>query len=522
MGCANCHGGIVDAREGALAKAVAEPIANTDAGCLSATPPAGVPDYRFDEDTRDALRTAIALMSAPLSSSAKIDHSLGAFRCTACHVRDGNGGVPMELDAFLETSEPDLGDHARRPPQLTGIGGKLRRTWMERVLFDGASVRPYMGTRMPIFGEGNVGHLPALFAEVDAQPAITFAKPKGDQKREYHDAAREMLGTTSLGCVTCHAFNAKPAPTFQGIDLITSPDRLQERWFRDLLIAPQKTLPGVIMPESWPGGVALHDTLLDGDTDKQINAIWDYLTLGRSARDPKGIAQPRWDVDVADRPKVYRGRSRVAGFRGIAVGFPEGIHYAFDANNGALAAIWRGDFVSVNWNGQGAGDFNPRARAVELARDVALLEKVAGNAPWPLRPTMTKEAPINPDPTYPRQHGYRFRGYHLGKDGTPTLRYALGDVLVEDRLVPIEVKGQKALRRTLVFEAKSPSAATFRALTGTIEKLGPGIHRGGGLSVTTSAGEARLRPLAEGQELLLDIELPQGRTQLELTYEIVN
>lgn len=518
LGCANCHAGIIDAPQ----KAVADPIVRMDGGCLAELLPLGVPDYRFDQKTRDTLKAAIALLAAPRSPSEEIHHTLGAFRCTACHVRGEQGGVPMELDAYLTTSEPDLGDHARRPPQLTGIGGKLRHTWLERVLFDGASVRPYMGTRMPIFGEKNVQHLPALFAEVDGQPELTFKKPEGDERRAYHDAAREMLGTTSLGCVTCHKFNAKPAPTFQGIDLVTSPERLQERWFKDFLIAPQKMLPGVVMPESWPGGVALHDTLLDGDTDQQINAIWDYLTLGRSARDPKGISQPRWDVDVQDRPKVYRGRSRVAGFRGIAVGFPEGIHYAFDANNGALAAIWRGGFVSVNWNGQGAGDFNPRGRAVEFARDVALISRIDGDEPWPLRPTMTKEKPINPDPTYPRQHGYGFRGYHLAPDGTPTLRYALRGAQVEDCMTPRESDGRLSLVRDLRIQAPSAIAASFRVLTGDIETLAPGRYRAGGVVVSTLGRASRLRPFGDGEELLLDLELPAGLTQLELTYEFAD
>ena len=97
-------------------------------------------------------------------------------------------------------------------------------------------------------------------------------------------------------CVSCHAFNAKRGPSFQGLDLITSPERLRERWFRDFLIAPQSRLPGVVMPESWPGGVAVDDETLGGDTDAQIGAIWHFLTLGRSApraRTPAAARAPR-------------------------------------------------------------------------------------------------------------------------------------------------------------------------------------------------------------------------------------
>ena len=104
--------------------------------------------------------------------------------------------------------------------------------------------------------------------------------------------------------------------------------------------------------------------------------------------------------------------------RGIAIGFPEGVHLAFDANNGALAAIWTGDFVSARWESQGAGDFNPRGRPVRLARDLAFLPELEGG--WPLRPRPTKEAPVNADPTYPRQHGYRFLGYSFDAADAPS------------------------------------------------------------------------------------------------------
>ena len=43
------------------------------------------------------------------------------------------------------------------------------------------------------------------------------------------------------------------------------------------------------MPESWFGGVASHQGILDGDCDAQIRAIWTFLSQGRTARAPDGI-----------------------------------------------------------------------------------------------------------------------------------------------------------------------------------------------------------------------------------------
>ena len=110
------------------------------------------------------------------------------------------------------------------------------------------------------------------------------------------------------------------------------------------------------------------------------------FSLGRSARDPSGIRSEGTNLLVADRTRVYRGRSRVAGYRGIAVGFPGGVNYAFNAQNGVLTALWQGEFVSVYWGGQGAGNFNPKGRAIELAQDVAFYRLAKDDAPWPLRP----------------------------------------------------------------------------------------------------------------------------------------
>ena len=77
---------------------------------------------------------------------------LTQLNCIACHTRDDFGGVAEEINEFFHTTEEALGDAARIPPPLTKIGGKLKFEWLNKVLYDGLSVRPYMKTRMPQFG----------------------------------------------------------------------------------------------------------------------------------------------------------------------------------------------------------------------------------------------------------------------------------------------------------------------------------------------------------------------------------
>ena len=228
------------------------------------------------------------------------------------------------------------------------------------------------------------------------------------------------------------------------------------------------------MPESWPGGVAVDDETLGGDADAQIGAIWHFLTLGRSAP-TRGIDQAALERRRGGHPRSTAGAAAWRGFRGVAVGFPEGLHYAFDANNGALAALWREDFVSVNWNGQGAGDFNPRARARETrarrrspggrrARRAWPEARPDGGGAGQPRPDLPPPARL-PLPRVPALRGGRRADAALLPGRRP----------VSDRAVPeleaADEGGRARLVRTLTFETDAPSEVTFRALAGEVEAL---------------------------------------------------
>jgi hypothetical protein len=280
--------------------------------------------------------------------------------------------------------------------------------------------------------------------------------------------------------------------------------------------------PRIVMPYSWPNGVAAHTTILDGNADSQIEAIWYYLSLGTSAADPSGIRPISTKLSVSDQTMTYRGRSRVAGFRGIAVGFPEKLSYAFNAETGTLAAIWQGEFIGVNWNGQGSGDFNPASEPISLAQDVSFMQLADENAPWPLMPVMTKEARLNPDPLYPKNVGYQFQGYFLDDSAVPTFMYRSGSIAIEDRSSAIEIDGNRQLKRILKFDSPVQQVVWFRALTGEVAKESDREYRTNRLRLTIPAVERTLRPLTDAStqsELLLRIPIPQGKSSIELLYE---
>lgn len=537
LNCAACH-----ALKGFEAAPIVNSLktANLTQGCLAESDESvrdskgrgQSPRFKLGANEVSAVVAAIRAEQVVESDKDLLATSLTAFRCINCHVRDEYGGVHDDHNAFFKGSQLNLGDDGRIPPPLTLMGAKLQPTWLKKVLFDGESVRPYMVTRMPQYGENNLAHLPTLFRQLDSLtgPEMKLPNPeRGDEnerqlEKQMRAAGRELLGDKGANCVACHTFNGKAASANQGIDLLTSNERLQPAWFHSYLQKPSAFRPRTVMPSAWPDGAAAFTTILDGDTNRQIEAIWYYLSLGTSAADPSGVRAIGTKLEVADTALVHRGRSRVAGFRGIAVGLPGKLSYAFNAETGTLSAIWEGEFVNVNWSGQGSGDFNPASQPIQLAQDVSFAKLDSENAPWPLLPVMTKEAPANPNPLYPKNIGYQFRGYSLDQLFIPTFQYRSGNVEIEDRTVSIGDDGRRMLQRVLKFDSATPQTIWFRALVGDIRRESDQVFVSDRLQLTVPPGESRLRSVSDEtkqSELLLRLQIPKGTSALELKYELL-
>ena len=135
------------------------------------------------------------------------------------------------------------------------------------MLFDAETVRPYMHTRMPQFGEANLRDLPTLLEKVDRMPQIALPEPKRDDRRIFREAGHLLVGDKGLNCVVCHNFNGKPSPSLRGLDLLISFERLQPSWFAHFMLDPQKYRPGIVMPNFWPGGEAVRKEVLEGCGD---------------------------------------------------------------------------------------------------------------------------------------------------------------------------------------------------------------------------------------------------------------
>jgi mono/diheme cytochrome c family protein len=505
-GCANCHQMNIKSTTPAphaLAKLRGE------GGCLAAQPTRGVPWFALSAAQRIALAAALKSPAHPAPTSAEgVRRALLTFNCYACHEREKVGGIEEALNGFFTTSQPEMGDEARVPPSLNGVGAKLNPAYLARILDKGVHDRPYMHTRMPGFGAPNVGHLVKLFAVLDPVTPVAaagFSQPLAKIKAE----ARHMVGVQALGCVRCHTFAGKKAEGVQGIDMTLMPQRLQREWFHRYLLNPNQFRPGTRMPTSWDEGKSQLPKILDGKADTQIEAIWAYLGDGAKAKLPIGTNKQFIPLTpVGQEAIIYRNFIEGAGTRAIGVGYPEKVNLAFDANDLRLALVWQGAFIDAarHWTDRGSGFEPPLGdNVLHLPTGACFAVLPSALDPWP-----TKNA---------RELGYHFRGYNLTPEQRPTFKYSIGAVSVEDR--PDAVAGQTPPRlvRTLTLTAaETTENLYFRAAAAEkIEPMGNGWFRINGewrLRLDAGATEPQLRRSGNRTELIVPIHFRNGQARL--------
>ena len=431
-----------------------------------------------------------------------IRHTMLTLNCFACHARGGVGGVEYARDAFFQTTEREVGDEARIPPPLDGVGAKLTEEWLADVVATGANDRPAMLTRMPSFGAANVDGLAAQLAlsdRMDPLPRVTLDAPGAKS------AGRDMVGGTGFACTTCHPFGRYEATGLQSMSLTLMASRLREDWFRRYVADPAKYRGVTRMPAAWPLDEPSYLTsVLGGDTDSQIQAVWFYLTDGADAKTPAGLGDRFLELIPEDEAIIYRNFIEGAGPRAIGVGFPEGVHIAFDANDARLALVWRGGFIDAgrHWNDRGEG-FQPPlgADVLALPEGVALARLPSADAPWP--EGRGKELDVV------------FEGYRLTADHRPTFMYRLGGLKVEDTPNPVGSDGGTALRRLLTFRGSAGGGVWFRAARGSITQNAEGVYafRGMRMRIETNGAAPVMRSRDGVDEVLVPVSPSTAMTQ---------
>ncbi|MGE3172600.1 MAG: PA14 domain-containing protein [Planctomycetota bacterium] len=377
--------------------------------------------------------------------------------CRRCHARDGAGGLGPALRALLPETE-DLGDEGRVPPDLSGVGRRLRERWIEGVLTGAVRARPYVTARMPRAPQALATALARRFAQVDGGDDEEPAEPPFAPERI--ERGRELVGTGGKNCVTCHPFAGRRALGPQGMDLAQQFERLRPGWFADWLLRPHQLRPGTRMPMLWSGGA---EDRADAD------AVRAWCRLGAAAPVPRGYAaNGDYALDPVERPILHGAFFRGLSSRCLAVGSPQRGHYVYDVEHARLAWLWRGAFLDAagTWHGRAGKLLQPLDDdRVEL--DELELIDVSGAA--------TGEAVA----------GRRCTGQGRDQDGMPSFRVAVGASEVDDRVAP---------RLTA---AGIEFARTLRAVRGAVRvELRP---RSGGAAVTVGGAPAAPVTLRQGE-----------------------
>jgi cytochrome c2 len=462
--CAACHAGGGDgetaraSRDDSRAPPLARVAVDGPASCIprDTTAAAAGPRYLLDEGQRASVVAAIDDLrrpggaDAPAAAVGELDLTLLRLNCVACHERAGRGGVGTDRRGFFETVDHvDLGDEGRLPPRLTGVGARLEKAWLAKAVAGGVALRPFMRARMPLYPKEAVAVLPEHFRRAD-RPAVASegaaaAFPPGGDRAALVSAGAALL---DAGCIQCHPLGDRSLPGTVGVNLAGVTKRVEPEWFRRLLLDPMAVRPGTKMPAFF--GATVNRTILDGDPERQIAAVWAYLDRTTLEPLPAKLVAAASDFELVpeERPLVIRTFMERAGTHAIAVGFPAGVHLAWDAERCRLAEAWRGRFVD--------------------ARGTWVLAK---SAP-PADPLGTDRIAIDQLPAV----AVRFLGYSFDRDGVPTFRWRIdaagGAAEITERIAPDAAAPRAGLVRRLTVghaagAADLPHGLVFRPLAGT-------------------------------------------------------
>lgn len=370
-------------------------------------------------DGRAVFENAVRAQNAPATTQVALAVELAAHRCTACHVRDAEGGIAPELQRHLAEVE-DLGDEGRVPPDLTGVGHRLRPAWLTSVLTGEHRARTYVRARMPRVGKDLAERLTTAFAAADAVPGDDVEAPFS---AEAVARGLELVGIEGRNCATCHPFAGRRAIGPQGMDLAIQHQRLKPQWFVDWLLHATTLRKGTRMPAFWARD--------DAASRADAAAILAWSSLTTAAPVPKGYASTAkgLELDPIDRPILHGAFLQGLSARCLAVGTPLRGHYAYDLEHARLAWLWRGPFLDAS------GTWSGRA---------GLLLKPLGNDHQELDPLPLTDAKGGDSAAVVRSIGQR-----RTEDGYPVMRFSVGSAEIEEVVRPELQQGGVQFVRTI-------------------------------------------------------------------------
>lgn len=500
LGCVSCHQHKqVAAANASIASAPPLEKLLTEGGCLAEDVAVGLPDYELTSTQRTSIRAGLSSLKnfreSPPSDAEFVHATMAAMNCYACHSRGGLGGPESTKNSLFQSTMQEMGDEGRLPPPLDGVGDKLREDYIKKILAEGADERSYMRASMPGFGRKNLDSFSDALVRMDRRSESTIRRAS-ETEQQTKASGRLLAGNKGLSCIKCHTAGGK-GTGIRAIDMQSMTTRLREDWFHRYLMDPVKYRPGTRMPSSFPEGKSVLPNLYGGNPSTQVDALWQYLSDGKNARPPVGAEAKLIELAADSRPVIYRNFIEGLSPRGIAVGYPEGIGIAWDANSMSLSQVWKGAFIdaSRHWIGRGQGKQPPLGdQILPLESAVPVAELASIDAPWP-----NKTA---------RKDGYRFLGYRLNSQGQPTFRYRLGEIVVDDTPVPFrDESNQVGIRRELKLSGSARNLILRVASANKLVQSGDTYSVDDQYSVQVSSDNLQVVPMDDRKELRLPIRL---------------
>lgn len=272
-GCLNCHS--AGKLENKFTTLPLVKVKNDAGGCLAAKSDGQAPDYAFTPGQRAALAAFLKTDRTSLERHAPMEYAARETRllnCNACH-----GQIELV-------------------PPLEVMGGKLKPEWAAAFIAGyPAKVRadihpkgePWVAGRMPAF------HTRAkLLAEAMAmqQGYPPKSRDEGPIDEEAAKVGHKMIGKDNgLSCISCHAINAKPALEVfesEGINLGLTGARLRKPYFFRWMRAPLAVDPQTKMPGYFEDGRSALTDYYEGDGEKQIHALYEYIRQAEKMAEP--------------------------------------------------------------------------------------------------------------------------------------------------------------------------------------------------------------------------------------------
>jgi hypothetical protein len=180
----------------------------------------------------------------------------------------------------------------------------------------------------------------------------------------------------------------------------------------------------------------------------------------------------------------------------ISVGSPAQVHYTYDADNGTLVQVWRGQFLDSTpmWQNRGDGSSRPMGAVTYLGGKPQLMVARLSSAQtlWPVD-TLNS--------------GFRPKGYSLDEQDRPTFRYVVGGAAVSDQVRTLP--DGHGLQRELTVSQPSSNLYARLADAEHIESLPNSTYLIDGktylIQVTDSANQPFVRNSNGRQELLVSL-----------------